>query len=88
MLAVTTDKALLRAVWEITVLPDHDTSVDINEAASYLNGITEIDREALEIDARLLEDFGFLELSSNKGSRSLTLTEAGAFLATRIELSK
>lgn len=86
MLAVTPDKALLRAVWEI--VENRSTGeVSLRDAAARLqNGNGNVDPAALEVDARLLEELGFLRVTGRNGTCRVELTQIGAFLAAQLEL--
>lgn len=88
MLAVTSDKALLRAVWEVVEENTNRTAISLSEAAARLslNGNGVVDVDALESDAQLLQDLGFLKLATANGSQQVELTQVGAFLATRLTL--
>jgi len=86
MLAVTSDKALLRAIWEIVDTTTR-SEVPLSEAAAVLrrsNGA--VDPALLELDARSLEQLGFLRLTGRNGTCRVELTQVGAFLADRLRL--
>lgn len=88
MLALTSDKALLRAVWEVIKQNTDRTTISLSEAAERLslNGNGVLDADALESDAQLLQELGFLKLATANGSQRVELTQVGAFLATRLTL--
>jgi hypothetical protein len=87
MLALTSDKALLRAVWEL-VEKGTGSEVPLHDAAGFLgrSGNGSLDPSSLDIDAQLLEQLGFLRITGMNGSRRVELTQVGAFLATQLQL--
>jgi hypothetical protein len=88
MLAVTSDKALLRALWEIIDEGAAGPEVPLHEAAAFLRrtGNGSVDVGALDVDARLLEQLGLLRVNGTNGTRRVELTQVGALLASQLQL--
>lgn len=89
MLVVTSDKALLRAVWEIVEHRKELVEVTLTEVAEYLNALDKgtFYPEELENDALLLQRLGFMRLRHIGGGRFVKLTQVGALLATNLRFS-
>lgn len=86
MLVVTSDKALLRAAWELVADPRHPRRVGLTAIAQHLQklGNGPVSLQQLEVDARLLRELGFMKLHGANGGRSVELTQVGALLATNL----
>jgi hypothetical protein len=90
MLAVTSDKALLRAVWELVEDPEQPTTVGLVAVAQHLErlGNGPISLDQLDVDARLLRQLGLMKLHGANGDRAVELTQVGALLATNLAFAK
>ena len=90
MLAVTSDKALLRAVWELVEDHVESTAVGLDAVAQHLEtlGNGPISRVQLDVDARLLRELGLMQIHGKNGDHTVELTQVGALLATNLAFAK
>lgn len=87
MRATTSEKALLRALWEAVRLDEVKRPVPLREVAPRVGrGSSPASLNALELDAKLLDELGLVRLMGRNGSRKVELTQMGAFLADRLSL--
>lgn len=84
MIAMTSDKALLRTIWELVEHQPGRRTVSQAEIEANMNGTTPV--EGIEPAVEVLEGLGLVRVGGSYGDLTLELTQVGALLANQLRL--